>query len=170
MNEHRPGYEPEQPVLRPPWLRGVGDLAPELVDTHTRLVGRGLPPRDPSEPVFFPGAPAQQVSAGWVLLLADGDRVSVDGPIVIGRKPFAVDGFPEAKLVTVVDRDKTVSKSHAILLPYDGGLFVLDLDSTNGVAVVANRRRTPVTSTEFSPVPDGAVVELGSYLLGAERT
>lgn len=169
MNEARPGYEPEQPVLRPPWLRGEGDLAPELIDTRTRLVGRGLPPRDPSEPVFFPGSPAQPMNAEWMLLLADGERVSVEGPIVIGRKPFAVDGFPEAKLVTVVDRDKTVSKSHAILLPYDGGLFVLDLDSTNGVAVVANGRRTPATSTEFSPVPDGAVVELGSYLLGAER-
>lgn len=171
MDEQTPGFfPPDQPVLRPPWLQGQGDdLGPELVDTRTKLVGRGIPPRDPSEPVFFPGGPPKHESAGWVLLLADGDRIAVDGPIVVGRKPFEVDGFPGAKLVSVVDREKTVSKNHAILLPYDGGLFVLDLNSTNGVAVVANRARTPVTSTEFSPVPDGSVVELGSYLLGVDQ-
>jgi len=161
------GYQPEEPVLRPPWLQG-GDLDPALIDTRTKLVGRGIPPRDPSEPVFFPGGPPQNIT-GWVLLLADGERVAVDGPVVIGRKPFEVEGFPGAKLVAVEDRDKTVSKNHAILLPYDGGLFVLDLNSTNGVAVVANRRRTAVVSTEFTPVPDGAVVELGSYLLGVDH-
>ncbi|PZQ90802.1 MAG: hypothetical protein DI534_06345 [Leifsonia xyli] len=170
MNDRTPGFfEPDQPVLRPPWLQdGGGDLEPGLVDTRTKLVGRGLPPRDPSEPVFFPGGPPTQ-ETGWVLLLADGQRVTVEGPVVVGRKPFDVEGFPGAKLVAVEDREKTVSKNHAILLPYDGGLFVLDLNSTNGVSVVANRRRTPVTSTEFAPVPDGAVIELGSYLLGADH-
>lgn len=166
MDERAPGFEPEQPVLRPPWLQDAG-LEPGLVDTRTKLVGRGLPPRDPSEPVFFPGGPPHHVS-GWVLLLADGDRFTVDGPVVVGRKPFEVEGFPGAAYITVEDREKTVSKNHALLLPYDGGLFVLDLNSTNGVSVVANRRRTPVASTEFSPVPDGAVIELGSYLLGVD--
>lgn len=169
MTDRTPGfYEPAQPVLRPPWLQDLDDST-ALVDTRTKLVGRGVPPRDPSEPVFFPGGPAQNLAAGWVLLLADGTRVTVDGAIIIGRKPFDVEGFPGAALVTVVDRDKTVSKNHAIVLPYDGGLFVLDLNSTNGVAVVADRRRTTVSSTEFTPVPDGAVVELGSYLLGVDQ-
>ncbi|WP_166865956.1 MULTISPECIES: FHA domain-containing protein [unclassified Salinibacterium] len=168
MSDRMPGFfEPSQPVLRPPWLQD--DDAAGLVDTHTRLVGRGVPPRDPSEPVFFPGGAMPDVESGWVLLLADGTRLPVDRAIVIGRKPFDVEGFPGARLVTVVDRDKTVSKNHALFLPYDGGMFVLDLSSTNGVAVVANRRRTKVASTEFSPVPDGAVVELGSYLLGVDQ-
>jgi hypothetical protein len=152
-------------VLRPPWLSG--DLDPSLVDTRTKVVGRGLPPRDPSEPVFFPGGPPEHVS-GWVLLLADGNRVIVEGPVVVGRKPFEVEGFPGAQLLAVEDREKTVSKNHAILLPYDGGLFVLDLNSTNGVSVVADRRRTPVRSPEVSRVPGGAGVELGSYLLGVD--
>ncbi|TXK16404.1 FHA domain-containing protein [Homoserinibacter sp. GY 40078] len=171
MDDQPPGYFPnDEPVLRPPWLQdGDGVLPSELIDTRTKLVGRGLPPRDPSEPVFFPGGSPRHNSVGWVLLLADGERVSVDGPIVVGRKPYDVEGFPGARLVAVEDREKTVSKNHAILLPYDGGLFVLDLNSTNGVAVVANRSRRTVTSTEFSPVPDGAVIELGSYLLGVDH-
>jgi len=166
VTDTTPGFQQQEPVLRPPWLQG--DLEQGLIDTRTKLVGRNMPPRDPSEPVFFPGRPPENVS-GWVLLLADGTRVPVDGPVVVGRKPFEVEGFPGAKLVSVSDRDKTVSKNHAILLPYDGGLFVLDLNSTNGVAVVANRTRKAVTSTEFSPVPDGAVIELGSYLLGVDH-
>lgn len=167
MSDRTPGFiEPSQPVLRPPWL---ADEDSALVDTRTRLVGQGIPPRDPSEPVFFPSGRMPDVDAGWVLLLADGERVPVTGPLVVGRKPYEVEGFPTAGFVTVVDRDKTVSKNHAILMPYEGGLFALDLNSTNGVAVVANRRRTKVASTEFTPVPDGAVVELGSYLLGIER-
>lgn len=170
MNQGTNGfYEPAQPVLRPPWLQDQSDDAGGLVDTRTRVVGHGMPPRDPSEPVFFPAGPAHDLDTGWVLLLADGTRVPVDGPVVVGRKPFEVDGFPGARLVVVVDRDKTVSKNHAIVLPYEGGLFVLDLSSTNGVAVVADRRRVTVSSTEFTPVPDGAVIELGSYLLGVDQ-
>lgn len=166
MNDLTPGWDPGQPVLRPPWLSG--DLDPSLIDTRTKVVSPGVPPRDPSEPVFFPAGAELNVT-GWVLLLADGTRFVVDGPVVLGRKPYDVEGFPGAQLIAVEDRDKTVSKNHAILLPYDGGLFVLDLNSTNGVSVVANRRRSSVTATEFSPVVDGAVVELGSYLLGVDH-
>ncbi len=166
VNDVTPGWQPEQPVLRPPWLSG--DLDSSLIDTRTKVVSPGMPPRDPSEPVFFPAGTTPDVS-GWLLLLADGNRLAVEGPVVVGRKPYDVEGFPGAVLLAVEDREKTVSKNHAILLPYDGGLFVLDLNSTNGVSVVANRRRSPVTSTEFAPVPDGAVIELGSYLLGVDH-
>ncbi len=55
------------------------------------------------------------------------------------------------------------------MLPHGEGLFVLDLNSTNGVAVVANGTRKATTPNEFTNVPVGAVIELGSYLLGVER-
>jgi pSer/pThr/pTyr-binding forkhead associated (FHA) protein len=103
-------------------------------------------------------------------MLANGDRVSIKGPLVIGRKPDPVDGYPGATLVSIEDPGKTVSKSHAVIIPYGEGLYVIDLSSTNGVAVVAGAVRRTVTSTEFQAAPDGSVIELGSYLLGIERS
>jgi hypothetical protein len=167
-----PGYYPPsnaQPLIRPPWAKETTELPRDVIDTRTQRVGRGALQRNPEEPVFFPGRPPKHADSKWRLMLADGQRVSIKGPLVIGRKPDAVDGYPGAKLVSVEDPGKTVSKSHAVIIPYGEGLYVIDLSSTNGVAVVADSVRRTVTSTEFHPVPDGSVVELGSYLLGVER-
>jgi FHA domain-containing protein len=166
-----PGFYPAnpEPLIRPPWAKETTELPRDVIDTRTQRVGRGALQRDPEEPVFFPGRPPKHADSKWRLMLADGERVSIKGPLVIGRKPDAVDGYPGAKLVSVEDPGKTVSKSHAVIIPYGEGLYVIDLSSTNGVAVVADAVRRTVSSTEFHPVPDGSVIELGSYLLGVER-
>ena len=172
MSADPPGFYPppnDEPLIRPPWAKETTELPRDVIDTSTKRVGRGAMQRNPREPVFFPGRPPEHADSMWRLMLADGERVSVKGPLVIGRKPDAVDGYPGATLVSVVDPGKTVSKSHAVIIPYGEGLYVIDLSSTNGVAVVAGASRRTVSSKEFHAVPDGSVIELGSYLLGVER-
>ena len=170
-SEPPPGYFPPDsaPVIRPPWAKETTELPSDVIDTRTQVVGRGATQRDPDEPAFFPGRAPKHADAKWHLMLADGRRVSVKEPIVVGRKPDAVDGYPGAKLVSVEDPGKTVSKSHAVVVPYGEGLYVIDLGSTNGVAVVADGGRRAVSTTEFTAAPDGSVIELGSYLLGVEK-
>jgi hypothetical protein len=165
-----PGFYPpdSEPVIRPPWAKESSELPRDVIDTRTKRVGRGALQRNPQEPVFFPGRPPEYVDSRWRLMLADGQRVSIKGPLVIGRKPVAVEGYPGATLLPVADPGKTVSKSHAVILPHGEGLYVIDLSSTNGVAIVADAVRRTVSSTEFRAVPDGSVIELGSYLLGVE--
>ena len=166
-----PGYyEPEsEQLLLPPWLRrGTDELGRELVDTRTRRVRSSLPRRDPREPVFFPGRPSQS-GPGWRLMRPDGERLSVDGFVILGRKPAAIEAYPGAVLTALPDPTKTVSKAHAVVVHQNDRLFVLDLSSTNGTSVVAAGTRRTVSSTEFLFVPDGAVIELGSYMIGVDR-
>jgi pSer/pThr/pTyr-binding forkhead associated (FHA) protein len=166
-----PGFYPSdpEPVILPPWAK-TSELPRDVIDTRTKKVGRGALQRNPDEPVFFPGRPPKHANADWLLMLADGQRISVTGAVVLGRNPDAVEGYPDATLVSIEDPGKTVSKSHAVLIPYGDGLYIIDLESTNGVAVVADGVRRNVTSTEFRAAPDGSVVELGSYLLGVEKS
>jgi hypothetical protein len=167
-----PGFYPppeEEPIIRPPWAKETSELPRDVIDTRTQKVGRGANLRRPDEAVFFPAKPSKHADSLWQLMLADGDRISINGPLVIGRQPAEVDGFSGAELVKVIDPGKTVSKSHAVVIPYGEAVYVIDLESTNGVSVVAGGVRRTVASTEFTHAPDGSVIELGSYLLGVER-
>jgi hypothetical protein len=159
-----PGFYPAETdsVLLPPWLRHATDeLGRELVDTRTRRVRSSLPRRDPGRP--------SQSGPGWRLMRPDGERLSVDGFVILGRKPAAQEHYPGAVLASLPDPTKTVSKAHAVIAHQNDRLFVLDLSSTNGTSVVSGGTRRTVSSTEFLYVPDGAVIELGSYMIGVER-
>ncbi|HEU0205617.1 MAG TPA: FHA domain-containing protein, partial [Pseudolysinimonas sp.] len=68
-------------------------------------------------------------------MLPNGTRVSLGGPLLLGRDPAGITDRPDAGLLPLTDRGKTVSKTHALLEPAPGGVRVRDLHSTNGVAV-----------------------------------
>jgi hypothetical protein len=171
VSSEPPGYWAPEPVIRPPWLQdSTSELPRDVIDTRTKRVGRGAVQRNPDEPVFFPGRPPKHATTDWLLMLADGQRVGVEGAVVLGRNPDAVAGYPDATLIKLEDPGKTVSKTHAVMIPHGEHLYVIDLESTNGVAVVAGGVRRQVASTEFLLAPDGSVVELGSYLMGVERS
>lgn len=128
---------------------------PENVDPdveETRLAA-------PTKPVGEPAANALS------LILPDGSRVRVDGPILLGRDPAPLAERPGAQLLALLDTAKTVSKTHALIEPTgltEGGLRVRDLHSTNGVAISVSGGRVVLPSGGEGVAPDGAVVELGS--------
>ena len=71
----------------------------------------------------------------WQLVGSDGAMIEIDGTIVIGRDP-SYELIAGATVVSIADKGRSMSKSHAALTATDDGLFVEDLHSTNGVRIV----------------------------------
>jgi len=113
-----------------------------------------------------PPAPAP---TGWRLVLADGGEALVERALIIGRNPVAFEQWPGAALLAVADTTQSVSKTHAAFEVDDSGLWVHDLNSTNGVWVVHGEDVTEVAPGRRVNVPAGSSVELGDYVLRAER-
>lgn len=105
------------------------------------------------------------VPLGWSLVLPDGSRVPVDGPILLGRDPAPLPEHPDARSLALDDPGKTVSKTHALieLAVAEAGVRVTELHSTNGVAITSGGDRVVLTAGGDSLASLGSVIELGSF-------
>lgn len=108
-------------------------------------------------------------SVSWVLTLTDGSTARVTGTMLLGRDPAHLVHWSGAELLSLVDTTRSVSKTHAALELDSSGLWVHDLDSTNGVWVVVGEDATEVAPGRRVAVPAGAVIELGEYELRVAR-
>jgi pSer/pThr/pTyr-binding forkhead associated (FHA) protein len=105
-----------------------------------------------------------------VLVLADGRRIPITAPVLLGRDPAPRPEHPDALIVAVADARRSVSKTHALLLARGGGLLVQDLGSTNGTWLVhADGRVAEALPGRPTEVPADARVELGECPLHVER-
>ena len=173
---------------------GFISLPPGIFDTSTlKAMPKPERPRTEQDDIVFvqatpgmpvappaPPAPPQQVApptptastapaANWVLVLADGGEEPVTGVVLLGRNPAPFAAWPSARLLAVVDSTQSVSKTHAAFEVDDSGLWVHDLNSTNGVWVVNGSDVTEVSPGRRVNVPSGASIELGDYVLTARR-
>lgn len=100
-----------------------------------------------------------QATAGarpWSLVVSDGQRLDVDAPIVIGRDPVVPASVSFGRSVPVVDKWKSVSKTHAVIEVRDGMLWVTDLHSTNGTTITNAVGEAMTCPPEVAmPVGDG---------------
>lgn len=150
---------------------GFITLPPGIVDSGTFKRDRVEPPApvEREEIVFFPaapGAPGVPAVAAWHLTLPDGSDVIVDERLFLGRDPLPIAGREGSPVLAVSDDTKSVSKTHAMVEVEAGELWVHDLDSTNGVWVVAPGAE-PI---EVEPgirvaVPSGSRLELGDFVM-----
>lgn len=155
---------------------GFIGLPPGMVDSGTfRTPARTERPRaEKSDVVFVPTVPGMPIDApaveqNWVLTLPDGSTETVSGAVVIGRNPKAPAHWPTARPLAVADTTKSVSKTHALVELDGSGLWVHDLDSTNGVWVVVGDDATDVAPGRRAGVPAGASIELGDFVIRVER-
>jgi len=106
----------------------------------------------------------------WRLVLAGGRHVEVTGAVLVGRDPAANKRYPSATLLTIDDEGHSVSKTHAVFEVDSDGLWVTDLDSTNGVVI----SQPDGTELDLDPnvrgsIQPGADVELGDYIIQVEK-
>lgn len=87
------------------------------------------------EPVAAPAAPSAAPQPAAVVLfglrLDTGESVPVTEPLLFGRNPDAA-VHPGARAVPLDDESKSLSKTHLLVRPVDGGLEITDCGSTNG--------------------------------------
>ncbi len=100
---------------------------------------------------------------GW-LLFDTGERIALEGKILVGRAPDTSD--PEVRLVAIADPARTVSKIHFRLMARDGVAWIEDLESTNGTAVAMPDQPTRrLLLGERSPLAVGARIEFGDRVV-----
>ena len=109
--------------------------------------------------------------AGATLVMDTGQRIALVAPrTLLGRAPVAVPPWDKADTVPVIDPDRSISKTHLVVLLDGDRLSVRELGSTNGSAVVAaDGARTTLLMGQDVAVPDGARVELGDRSFTVER-
>lgn len=103
---------------------------------------------------------SRALNAPVVLTLDSGPAFSLVGPTVIGRNPARVEGA--TRLLQVPDLTRTMSKSHALLEPQGGMLWVTDLGSMNGTAVASDGGELePLAAHVRTVVRLGSTIEFG---------
>lgn len=171
-----PWSKPSADVAVPP-PPALPDRHVEVVPLQTRL-GTPSPPPGASGPVApaaaEPAAPAAPAPAGaapasdqtvlaphagiqrtlW-LRLDDSSRLDLDNSVVIGRDPLLPPDLATATPLAMTDPTMQLSKTHVALGIDPGGVWVVDLYSTNGVSIL------PMQAAEAVPVPPGQLVVAG---------
>lgn len=104
---------------------------------------------------------------GAVLICADGRVVPLEGDLVLGRTPEALQAVKagEVRAVTIDNSDRAVSRVHAMLRVRDGQVFVRDL-SANGTYVAASEGATwsLVDAGRDTPLARGSRIRLGGQV------
>jgi hypothetical protein len=106
----------------------------------------------------------------WTLDLPDGSVEVIVGSVIVGRAASPLQGRPGARLLSVDDPTRSVSKNHALFTDENGVLLVEDLGSMNGIVVT----RADGHETELSPgirlrLDHGSTVELGDLQLRVHK-
>lgn len=146
----------EEPAVAPSGAAVLAGDTPSAAAGPLLLeTGDGLPP---TQPVVLPPAPAT-----FAVRLPSGDRVTLDLPVVIGRRPALqrVASGAEPRLVAVPSPTQEVSSTHVRIEQSGDAIVVTDLRSTNGTVVTGPAGARRLRPGESAVVLAGARVEIG---------
>lgn len=112
------------------------------------------PPRDfttvPAGDAPAPPARATAGSRSIVITLPTGEIYPIDGVVLIGRDPQPRAGESVDQLIAIGAWEKSVSKTHAVVVAGPSGVTVRDRGSSNGTWVV----RAPGDEVRCAPERD----------------
>lgn len=125
------GWTPSSPPAVDHWSHRPSPVVKDMrsVDAHTTMP----PPSDDGDNLATTIRRGSGTSTG--IVLDNGERLSVDGILLLGRNPAPYPGFSDARLVSVADQERSISKTHLAVGPAGAGVWIQDLHSTNGVSV-----------------------------------
>lgn len=111
-----------------------------------------------------PGSGSEEAEEAGLDITLDGeDSLTVGRPLVFGRNPAAPGSHPDA--VAHPLEDVLLSKTHLLLGRDAEGVWVMDLNSTNGsaVALVRGVQARPIDPGRKVRLPEGATVTFGRH-------
>ena len=111
-----------------------------------------------------PAASTLPSSAIFVLTFSTGQKVSVQGSGLIGRKPLPQPDEIFDDLIRVADADRSVSKTHLEFGQHDGEFWVSDRVSGNGTVIRRpGERAEPLEPGRRYVWPRGTRVEIADH-------
>ena len=176
----RPATAPRPPApLPPPPLPSAALAAPAAAQLPSTPLQpptpqAAVPPSTPgaSEQVPAPAADEEfeatvvvargKAATAWRLIDIDGTVFVLHQANVLGRRPHGTNAPTGAQLIALSDPEKVLSRTHALLEVDAAGLWITDLDSTNGTDILS--ADTDVTECEpavRTAIPAGASVSFG---------
>ncbi|MEV7633114.1 RDD family protein [Microbacterium sp. NPDC089318] len=111
-------------------------------------------------------APASVVHYG--LRFDSGEGIGVTAPVLLGRNPDA-GGHPGATPMPLADSTRSLSKTHLLACPADGGIEVVDLGSTNGSGLIRDGAEYALTAGAATLVVEGDTIRLGDRIATVVR-
>lgn len=141
--------------------RGRDPLAAALAPVAVGALASPASGRDPAAVAFTdPRRPAER-SPSVVLVLDTGERLSMESTLLVGRFPVGTADDPHPAFAWP-DLSRSLSKTHALLEWSGSVLWVTDLQSANGSALVGpDGIRQPLVPGLRAPAAPGWTVELG---------
>ena len=174
---------PLDPAVQPEYRPGnrasagvVGIARPRMPDEAPVPASLPAPEPVPSpapapgpEPVPAPAVvPAPAPASQFGLRLDTGVTIPVTIPVLLGRNPDAA-GHPGASPVALEDDSRSLSKTHLLVRPVDGGLEIVDCASTNGSGLIRGGTEYSVAADTPIMTIEGDTVRLGDRLAAVVR-
>ena len=100
--------------------------------------------------------------ASRLVPLTGGAPVELSSTTVVGRDPDNISEYPGAACVPLNDANRSISKTHAVLAPAPGGLWLTDLHSTNGTRIESNGAVTALVPEKEEAAMPGSKVVFGN--------
>lgn len=99
-----------------------------------------------------------------IVLVPDtgGESIPLPEPTVVGRDPRNISAYPQAQRASIFDPSRSVSKTHALLVPVPGGVWVTDLHSTNGTRIESNGAVAALVPEKEEAATPGSKVVFGN--------
>lgn len=111
-------------------------------------------------------APAPMVRHG--LRFDTGENILVAEPVLLGRNPDAA-GHPGARAIALADDSMSLSKTHMLVRPVDGGIEVIDCRSTNGSGLIRGGTEYGIAPGAPVQAVDGDMLRLGDRIATVVR-
>ena len=101
------------------------------------------------------------IAAIPAIILDDGEEIEISGPLILGRNPRPYPDYLQARLQPIADDSKRMSKTHMLIYPQDGELYVRDLGSRNGVRIEIDGESERIAVGQDVLLAVNASVQLG---------
>ena len=159
---------PQQPQARQPTPEAAPTPAPQPAPVPVPQPAPVPAPQPPPAPAPQE-APAQRMPAArFGLRLDTGESILVSGPVLLGRNPDATE-HQGARPIALTDDSRSLSKTHLLVRPADGGLEIVDCRSTNGSGLVRAGVEYAVTAGVPVLTIEGDVIRLGDRVASVVR-
>ena len=130
-------------------------------------------PQQQPDPAPVPAAspaPAHEPppAARFGLRFDTGESILITEPVLLGRNPDAAE-HPGARPIALVDDSRSLSKTHMLVRPIDGGLEVVDCRSTNGSGLIRGGTEYGLAAGTPVQTVDGDMIRLGDRVVAVVR-
>lgn len=115
-----------------------------------------------------PPVPTPEPAARFELRLDTGESILISAPVLLGRNPDAAE-HPGAQPIALADDSMSLSKTHLLVRPVDGGLEIVDCHSTNGSGLVRGGVEYGVAAGTPVLTADGDTIRLGDRVAAVVR-